>query len=127
MTPIQTKRISVATILYAIGGILIVGLLLTYVLFQARMFIAGPQIALREEYETLQNNRQITLAGTAQNITEITVNGRAIVTDEAGHFAESIVLENGYTIVRIAARDRYGRETYIEQPFVYTPLSLYTP
>ena len=47
------------------------------------------------------------------------MNGRPIVTSETGVFREPIVLENGYTIMRIEARDRFGRITFLERPFVY--------
>ena len=121
------NTISVTSLLYYIFGILIALLLVSYVIFQARVFIAGPQITILDELGTIQNSRMVTIGGVAENITEIMVNGRAIVTDESGRFAQSIVLENGYTIVSIEARDRYGRETKVERTFVYTPLTLYTP
>lgn len=98
-----------------------------YVIFQARYIIRGPQLTLTNELPIVQNERQITLAGTAENITEITLNGREIVTDQDGHFREQIVLENGYNIVSITAHDRYGRARILTKEFVYTPLSLLTP
>ncbi|MDA8596989.1 hypothetical protein N9L26_01490 [Candidatus Pacebacteria bacterium] len=121
------SRTQLATILYYTGIVLGALLLTAYVVFQARVFIAGPQVSLTSDLNTIQTDRQITMKGLAENITEISINGREIVTDEAGNFSESIVLENGYTIVRIDAYDRYGRQTTLTREFVYTPLSLYTP
>lgn len=110
----RTLLIGVLIVCAAIG-------LLAYIGFQARFLIEGPRLALADHLATVQRERQITLSGTARNITEITVNGRPIVTDETGAFAEPIVLENGYTLVRIEVRDRYGRTAAVERPFVYSP------
>ena len=96
---------------------------LAYVVYQARFLIIGPVLTFANEEMLVQNNRTVTVSGSAFNITEITLNDRPILTDERGNFAESIVLENGYTIIRIAARDRYGRETSIERTHVYVPQS----
>lgn len=95
-----------------------------YVLWQARFLITGPEVTLSTELNPIQNNRVITLTGETKNITRITVNDRPIITNEFGEFSESIILENGYTIVSIKAQDRYGRETAIERPFVYVPKTL---
>lgn len=124
MSPLRVHSVSFSSILtYVCIGVLAV-LLCGYVIFQARLLIEGPQITLVDEPSSVQSERQIALTGTTKNITEITLNGRQIVTDQAGYFEESIVLENGYTIVSLEAHDRYGRKTTLEREFVYTPLSL---
>jgi len=106
-------------------GIVLVGLLLvaTYIVFQARFLIVGPQIALVDEPAQLQNARQITLSGTAFNISRLWLNDRPIFTDAQGNFTEAFTLENGYTITTIRAEDRYGRETTIVRTYVYIPAS----
>jgi hypothetical protein len=99
-------------------------LIASYVAFQARFLIAGPQIVLTNDPGIQHNERVVTLTGTAYNITHLWLNDRPIFTDETGHFTEALVLENGYTITTLKARDRFGRETRVEKPFVYTPASL---
>lgn len=96
-------------------------LLVGYVLFQARFLLLGPQITLNETPNTVRTERQVTLSGTASNITAIYLNGRSIVTNENGTFNESLVLQNGFSVARIDAVDRYGRTASIEYPFVYQP------
>ncbi len=91
-----------------------------YVAFQARFLIMGPEILISEELETIQDGRVMKLTGRAENVTAVFLNGRPIAIDQAGTFAEGVVLENGYTIVSIDARDRYGRAVHWERPFVYT-------
>lgn len=123
----QKQPITLSSLLKYIGLSVIIGLFGAYVIFQARYIIRGPELALTNEPNTVQNEQQITLTGTAENITNITLNGRTIVTDQDGHFREHIVLENGYNIVSIEAHDRYGRSTILEREFVYTPLSYLEP
>lgn len=99
-------------------------LITTYIIFQARFLIIGPEITLTTEPAVQQNERIITLTGTARNITHLWLNDRQIYTDEQGHFTEALVLENGYTITTLKAKDRYGRETKVVRSFVYTPASI---
>lgn len=109
-----------------ISSVLIAGILVTfslYVLYQARFILTGPVVTLTESGTEVTNERVVAVAGTARNITDITVNGRPIMTDEQGYFLENIILENGYTIVSVTARDRYGRTTTARRSFVYRPQS----
>lgn len=94
-----------------------------YVIFQARFLIIGPQLRLTNEPEQLVNHRQITLAGSAANISRLWLNDRPIFTDGQGNFSEALVLENGYTITTLRAEDRYGRVTTIKRTYVYVPAS----
>ena len=71
------------------------------------------------EPEVVQSGRVIMLSGVAENVTSLTLNGRPIVTDLDGNFAEGIVLENGYSVVSLDARDRFGRAVHWETPVVY--------
>jgi hypothetical protein len=106
---------------------LISGLLLlmgSFVIFQARFLITGPQIVITEEPTGPQNTRQISLAGTAYNISRLWLNDRPIYTDAHGNFKEALILENGYTIATLRAEDRYGRTTKVTRPLVYVPASM---
>ena len=119
----MTEPISFRKIVKMAG--LAIGLfcILLYLTFQARYLIMGPQIILKEVPPFLQNERQVFLAGAAYNISRLWLNDRPIYTDAQGNFKEALVLENGYTVVTLRAEDRYGRETTITQPFVYSPSS----
>ena len=112
-------RSLVKLVLIAIGLMCI----LAYVIFQARYLISGPQISLVENPDLRQNERQIFLSGATFNISHLWLNDRPIYTDGQGNFKEALILENGYTVATLRAEDRYGRETRIIKPFVYTPAS----
>lgn len=96
---------------------------LTFVVFQARYLIIGPQISITEQPEGPQNERQVFIAGGAHNISHLWLNGRPIYTDMQGNFREALVLENGYTVVTLRAEDRYGRSTEVTRTLVYSPSS----
>ena len=106
MIPTPHSPITLASVLKYVFLSIIAVLFGAYVIFQARFIIRGPQLSLVDEPATVQNEQQIILSGTARNITDITLNGRTIVTDQDGHFREHIVLENGYNIVSIEAHDQ---------------------
>lgn len=126
MRPLATQTFIVPRLLWGLVAILLIGTALYYVLFQARFILGGPQITLAELPLTVQSKRQITLTGSAANITAIYLNGRPIVTDEYGTFNESVILQTGYNLIKIDAIDRYGRTTFEELPFVYQPAATST-
>jgi len=120
MSPSSPRRITLRMVLGYLSVLAIISLLVFYVVYQARFIIAGPTLNIY----TLNNTsveRTVTLEGQANNIVSIDLNGRPIYTDERGYFKETIVLENGYTIATVRAKDRYGRTTSASRSFVYKP------
>jgi len=124
MLKLPTSHIELRNVLKFFGLVLLLGAIGVYVAFQARFLITGPQIVLSFEPDSQQNERMIHLTGSAYNITHLWLNDRQIFTDEEGNFDEALVLENGYTITTLRAKDRYGRETRVVRSFVYTPASI---
>lgn len=85
--------------------------LLAYGVFEARFLILGPSITV----ETPENGAFVTentviVEGKTSNISRIALNDRPIFIDEAGRFAERLVLSEGYTIMKLTIADRFGRE-----------------
>ena len=119
MHGINTHTLTLGKILRVLGVILLVVILLWYVHFQARNFLAGPSISLDDTHGVLHHERSITLTGTTHNIVKLTLNGRDIHTNEAGAFKEILVLESGYTIMTLEAKDRFGRTTTHTEEYVY--------
>jgi hypothetical protein len=97
-----------------------IGLFMSYILFQSRLLLTGPNLALTP-IPVVHEDRVVEISGTADNITHIYLNGRAIETNGDGFFSERVILENGYTKVDVTARDRYGRLTQVTQDVVYKP------
>lgn len=115
------RNITLGLGLRFIGITTLILLLMWYVQFQARNFIQGPAITLLGSYDSVQHERNTTLTGTARNIVKLTLNGKEIHTNESGEFTHTLILENGYTIIKLAAQDRFGRTTTIEREYVYAP------
>ncbi len=101
--------------------ILIIGALLWYMFVQARPFIEGPRLTLRVSAAAPNGGRVVVLSGTARTVAALSLNDRPIFTDEGGAWSERLVLENGYTILTLRARDRFGRSALIERALVYKP------
>jgi len=97
-------------------------LLLLYLYLQAYSLITGPTLLLNSPAsgETLQESL-ITVSGTAQHISFLTLNGAPIYADNAGRFSEQLLLSEGYTIMTILAKDRFGRERSQNIELLYTP------
>ncbi len=120
MSPLQTtSRLTFRNILFYSGIFLGTLLFVTYIAFQARFILQGPQITLNGDLSAPQTVRTVYLEGTAHNIVRMSLNGRQIYTDTSGNFKEALVLENGYTIATLHAEDRYGRTTNLKREFVY--------
>lgn len=92
-----------------IGTIIVSIVFATYVLFQARFFIIGPTLTLTEPTQSHHATSSIALRGSVTHATEITVNGLPIDTDRDGNFSYELVIPDGYSILTVTARDRYGR------------------
>jgi len=92
--------------------IIIAVLILGYGLFQARNLIIGPQIRViaPTNGENL-TDPLITVTGSAVNITHISLNDRQIFVDKQGNFSEKLLVPAGYTIIKLAAQDKFGRST----------------
>lgn len=123
MSPLTESPFHIQRILKILFVIVIGGVLLGYMYFQARNLIAGPSIALTADIPIVHHERMVMIEGKTQNITSLTLNGKPIFTDESGAFKRMLVLENGYTIMTLEAHDRYGRSTTLSRTFVYVPTS----
>jgi hypothetical protein len=93
-------------------GLLVIG----YGFWQARDFLGGPKLYLEnpKEGETL-GKEILTIKGMAQDVTRLTLNGRAIFTDEAGRFEEEILVSPGVNIIELRAEDKFGHERLVRR------------
>lgn len=99
-------RIIVAVVILAgIGG---------YSFFEFRNLIRGPMVVIDEpNTHTVINDPVTNIRGHAKNISEITLNDRDITVDEKGEFNEKIVLANGLNTIKVMAKDKFGRQTFV--------------
>lgn len=117
-----------ATVRTFLLTLVFVGILCSYILFQARNIISGPVLIIDAPLsgQTVDDSLVI-VRGSTRNVAHMTFNDRQIFMDKNGAFTEPILLPVGYTILTIAAEDRFGRtqvkhielvRTEDEAPFV---------
>ncbi len=58
-----------------------------------------------------KENNLFNINGNAEHANFISINGREINIDKEGDFTEKIVLPDGYSVVTIFARDKFGKDT----------------
>jgi hypothetical protein len=89
-----------------------------YGLFEARRFLTGPVLTIESPLPGSHISSVLTVRGTAQNISFITLNGRQIYVDDAGKFEETLTPAKGYTVLTVEVRDRFGRTDQEALPVV---------
>ena len=121
--PLKLPHTSLVTLRHVTGigvGLLLLGAITAYVLFQARFLITGPQIELTTTPPNTTSSTTVTLQGQTRNITRLQLNGRQIFTDQNGVFEELVVLTTGINIVTIEARNRHGQTQDVMHTIVRT-------
>ena len=90
--------------------VIVVIVLGAYSYLQFREYLRGPGLVLTEPENGISSaSPLLTIAGTAENAAFLTLNGKQIFTDEQGNFREKLLLQEGYNILAIDAKDRFGR------------------
>ncbi len=90
--------------------VLLLFILVGYALFESRRLIDGPDITIESPQSgTATSSALITIVGSAQNISFLTINDAPAFTDEQGKFVYRFTPPPGYTVVTVAATDRFGR------------------
>lgn len=83
-----------------------------YGLFEARRILEGPVITIESpEDGSATSSTGIIFAGRAQNISFLSINDKPSFADEQGRFAELLSVPPGFTVLTVAATDRFGRKT----------------
>ncbi len=90
--------------------------LIGYGLFQARDYLRGPQLTLDNPSNgAVVKNVVVSIRGKAEDISRLTLNGRAIFTDAHGNFSEQLLLAPGLNIIKLEAQDKFGKLVSIER------------
>lgn len=93
-----------------------------YAYRQSYEYLRGPVIAITEPKNgSAAATSRMILSGTARNVSFLTLNGRQIFTDERGRFRELLLLHDGYNIMTLEAKDRFGHAETKQLELVYKP------
>lgn len=108
--------IKIAAIVLFVGG------LVAYSLFNSRIFISGPQITITSPQNgaSIEENRLVEVSGEATHISYLSLNDRQIYTDENGFFEEDLLLNVGYNVIQLKAKDKFNRSIERTIEVVYT-------
>jgi len=96
-------------ILKVVGFFIFFILIVIYAILGSKDLIWGVKIKnvnLVDGVTVTENIIQLT--GNAKNAVNLTLNGREISVDQSGNFNETIALLEGYNIINIKARDKFG-------------------
>lgn len=95
-------------------------LLLGYAYFEARGILFGPSISVTSGLTEVRDPL-ITIAGQAEHISSLSMNGKDVAVTEDGVFSEPYLLSAGYNRITLQARDKYGRSRTKTIEVIYTP------
>ncbi len=85
--------------------------LLGYGLFEARKILTGPEIYIATPKDgSATSSPVVVISGEATNIAFLSINDAPAYIDTAGHFSEVFSPPPGYSVVKVAAKDRFGRQ-----------------
>jgi len=113
--------LTLGLVLRWLGVTVLLGLFVWYIAWQSWVFITGPALTITTTPPPVTNHNTVEIAGRAENIVWIRVNDRDIVTTPTGDFKERVPIGSGYTILKVAAADRFGRTVTKLYPIVATP------
>ena len=81
----------------------------SYGVFQARTLLTGPTL----EVYTPRNGETVVgelveITGRTSNVTHVTINGTSVVMNTLGEFSEKLVTPEGYGVILVEAKNRFG-------------------
>lgn len=100
-------------------GVLIVG----YSIFQAQKILGGPSITVLSPINgATYTTTLIELKGVAKNVSTLMLNDRPLYTDKLGNFSDTLLLNPGYNILKLEAKDKFGSGTQKMIEIIYKPI-----
>ncbi|OHA18372.1 MAG: hypothetical protein A2836_03240 [Candidatus Taylorbacteria bacterium RIFCSPHIGHO2_01_FULL_45_63] len=101
-------------------GVIFVVILVLYALYQSRNLILGPElIIISPKNGAVFDDPLVTIQATAKNVAFIYLNDRQTFVDENGVLLDKLLLAEGYNILTLRAKDRFGRETKKSLELIY--------
>lgn len=103
-----TPKFTVTTIFVCLIGIA----LFAYIYFQFRDYLTGPTINISYPIAgSTVYGPEVEIRGTTKRVSSMHLNDSAIFIDSSGLFKEKLMLTNGYNIMKLEAKDRFGKQT----------------
>jgi hypothetical protein len=80
-----------------------------YAYFRSKDAIFGITITSSVEDGAVLESNLLTINGNAPHTSRFTINDRELLLDKDGNFIDTLLLQDGYTILKLEASDRFGR------------------
>jgi len=95
-------------------AIMVIGLIFGYFWHQISYLINPPSIKIAQPIpDFATQDRSVEISGQTESDVYLKVNRKEIYVDSKGNFSSIISLESGLNILRIEARDRFGKTTTV--------------
>lgn len=84
----------------------------SYAAWQLRHVVGGPTVTITLPQPGFVSDKPLVdITGTAEQIDFLYLNGRQIFTDETGQFNEKYLASEGYNVIQLVGKDKFGRQT----------------
>jgi len=106
-----------------IGAAAVIGAAVaSYAAFETKRLLSGPQIRVFSPPSGITTTEALAaIEGEVRNSAAIYLNDRPVFVDERGQLREKLLLQSGYNIITLRARDRFGREKSEAIELVFKP------
>jgi hypothetical protein len=101
--PKQFIKVTLITVLFL--GIAV------YAYFRSKDAIFGTTITTSVADGTILDSKLLTITGNIPHASHFTINDRELLLDKEGNFTDTLLLQEGYTILKLEANDKFGRKT----------------
>lgn len=93
--------------------------LLFYIYHQSRDFLSGPYIKVEHPLSaTKVLGPEVEVKGILKRTLSASLNDNLLLISPDGRFEEKLILPNGYNIIKIEAKDRFGKEIVKKIEFI---------
>ncbi len=80
-----------------------------YAYYRSKDAIFGITITSSVADGATLENKLLTITGNAIHASKFTINDRELLLDKNGNYTDTLLLQDGYTILELEASDRFGR------------------
>ncbi len=104
------------------AGIILGVIILGYGASKSANLLTGPKIQIDspKNGETVRESL-IKIEGVIKNATFISLNDKQIFVDDEGNMTDQILLYEGYNIMTVRAKGKFGREGVATKEIIYLP------
>jgi len=97
-----------------LGGLLAVGAVIGYLLWQFSALAAPPRLTVSSpDADQAITGAEIQVSGSTTPGSDVSVNDSPVLTDTDGNFSDKVALEDGVNAIRVTSRSKLGKSTMV--------------